>query len=59
MSTDEQMVRFKKNVLLDSVRTLATVFVYIYNHLHNILRVFDVLPIFTFTTRKTMCDYHL
>ena len=31
----------------------------IYNHFHNILRFFDVLPIFPFTTSETMHDYYL
>ena len=30
-----------------------------YNHFHNILRLFDVLPNFPFTTSKTMGDYYL
>ena len=30
----------------------------IYNHFHNILRLFDVLPNFLFTTSETMRDYH-
>ena len=29
------------------------------NHFHNILRLFDVLPNFTFTTSETMGDYYL
>ena len=28
-----------------------------YNQFHNILRLFDVLPNFSFTTSETMCDY--
>ena len=28
-----------------------------YNHFHNILRLFDVLPNFTFATSETMSDY--
>ena len=28
-----------------------------YNHGHNILRIFDVLPIFTFTTSEMKPDY--
>ena len=31
----------------------------ILNQLHNILRLFDVLPIFPFTTIKTMSDYYM
>ena len=27
------------------------------NHFYNILRLFDVLPNFLFTTSETMCDY--
>ena len=30
-----------------------------YNHFHNILRLFDVLLNFGFTTSETMCDYYL
>ena len=30
-----------------------------YNPFHNILRLFDVLPTFPFTTSETMGDYHL
>ena len=30
-----------------------------YNHLHNILRLFDVLPNFSFTTSETNCSYYL
>ena len=29
------------------------------NHFHNILRLFDVLPDFPFTTSETMDDYYL
>ena len=32
---------------------------YIYNHFHNILRLFDVLTNFLFTTSETMCNYYL
>ena len=31
----------------------------IYNHSHNILRLFDVLPNFPFTKSETMDDYYL
>ena len=30
----------------------------IYNQFHNILRLFDVLPNFLFTTSETMRDYY-
>ena len=30
-----------------------------YNHFHNILRLFNVLPNFPFTTSETMGDYYL
>ena len=30
-----------------------------YNHFHNILRLFDILLNFPFTTSETMGDYHL
>ena len=32
---------------------------FIYNHSHNILRLFDVLPNFPFISSETMCDYYL
>ena len=28
-----------------------------YNHVHNILRLFDILPDFPFTTSETMGEY--
>ena len=31
----------------------------VYNQFHNILRLFDVLPTFSFTTNGAMCDYDL
>ena len=34
-------------------------FISAYNQFDNILRLFDVLPIFPFTTSKTMGDYYL
>ena len=30
-----------------------------YNHFHNILKLFDVLPTFLFTTSETMRDHYL
>ena len=30
-----------------------------YNHSHNILRLFDVLPTFLFTSSETMRDHYL
>ena len=30
-----------------------------YNHFHNILRLFDVLPNLSFTASETMRDYYL
>ena len=30
-----------------------------YNHFHNILKLFDVLPIFSFTASETMGDHYL
>ena len=32
---------------------------FLYNRFHNILRLFDVLINFPFTTVETMCDYYL
>ena len=29
-----------------------------YNHIHNILRLFDDLPNFPYIASKTMCDYY-
>ena len=31
----------------------------IYNNVHNILRLFDLLPNFAFTTSETMRDYYI
>ena len=28
-----------------------------YNHFHNILRLFDILPNFPYTTSETKCNY--
>ena len=36
-----------------------TMSLFSYNEFHNILRVFDVLPNFPFTSSETMGDYHL
>ena len=36
-----------------------TFFLYIYNHFHNVFRLFDVLPNFTFIVSETMRDYYL
>ena len=33
--------------------------VHAYNHFHNILRLFDVLPKFSFTVSETMGEYYL
>ena len=44
----------------DIARTTASTSKYIYyNHLHNILRLFNVLPNFPLTTGETMRDYDL
>ena len=32
--------------------------VYSYNHFHNIVRFFEALPNFSFTTSETMGDYY-
>ena len=29
------------------------------DHNHNMMRFFDVLPNFPFTTKETMCEYYL
>ena len=47
----ERMQKFKKQQIHDIF--LKT----IYNHFHNILRLFDVLPNFPFTTSERMGDY--
>ena len=36
---------------------LSVINFHIYNHGHNILRIFDVLPNFPFTTSETKPDY--
>ena len=42
-----------------NVSTDTTVIVRDYNQFHNILRLFNVLPNFSFTTSETMGDYYL
>ena len=32
---------------------------YVLQSFHNVLRLFDVLPNFSFPASETMCDYHL
>ena len=44
--------------LANSMRKPWFVLVF-YNQFHNILRLFDVLPSFSFTTSETMGDYYL
>ena len=36
-----------------------SIFELVYNQFHNVLRLFDVLPSFPFTTIETMGDYYL
>ena len=38
---------------------LEVIVFWIYNHFHNILRLFGVLPNFSFTTSETMRDHYL
>ena len=40
-------------------RSLEIIFFTTHNPFHNILRLFDVLPNFPFTTSETMGDYYL
>ena len=42
----------------DQIKSFFTVN-YIYNQLHDILRLFDVLPNFPFTPSEKMGDYYL
>ena len=42
-----------------SLKILLTNFVLSSKHFYNILRLFDVLPNFLFTTSETMRDYYL
>ena len=44
----------KKNII-----NKFSIFELVYNHFHNNLRLFDVLPNFPFITRETMGDYYL
>ena len=48
-----------QNVQLFSINPIKYLNVYAdsYNQFHNILRLFDVLPNFPFSTSETMCDY--
>ena len=54
-------IRSNSNFALPNVKSaLMEVKVFsTYNHFHNILRLFDVLPNFPFTTSETMGDYYL
>ena len=44
--------------MVSSIKTSSTQIMYIYNLGHNILRLFDVLPNFPFTTGETNRDYY-
>ena len=70
-----QFLRTKSNVNMSSILLLlrtafkpcrkslghlvSKLHIQCYNHFHNILRLFDVLPNFPFTTSETMWDYYL
>ena len=43
----------------NQVQLLIFIALEIYNHFHNILRFFDVLPNFSFTASETIDDYYL
>ena len=45
--------------ILENGSQLTAVASYVYNHVDNISRFFDVLPNFSFTTSEKMCDYYL
>ena len=51
---DDKKVYFYKNVPV-----IPCTFMEIFNHFHNILRLLDVLPSFSFTTSETIGDYYL
>ena len=42
-----------------SVKIIKSFVLSSYNHFHKILRLFDVLPNFSFTTSETMQNYYL
>ena len=46
-------------ILLQNGLPTPTSETFAYNHFHNILRLFDILPNFIFTTGETMRDYYL
>ena len=48
------MVCSNFNILCSNIIILCN-----YNHFHNVLRLFDVLTNFSFTTSETMRDYYL
>ena len=41
------------------IRILIRIYITLYNQMHNILRLFNDLPNFPFTTSETMRDYYL
>ena len=47
-------VKNKNNKTLKTLKTTLIRLLYCYNQFHNILRLFDVLPNFPFTTSETM-----
>ena len=44
---------------IDFYRDSMKFYLWFYNHFHNTLRLFDVLPNFLYTTSETMRDYYL
>ena len=50
---------FEKHFKQNSCSFCSICSLFIYNQFHNILRLFDVLPNFSFTTSETMCGYYL
>ena len=51
-------LELRQNIIANSTKS-SHVLNNTYNQFHNILRLFNVLPNFPFTTSETMCDYCL
>ena len=54
---DITCLKYRLNLSL--ISTKIDSFNLTYNHFHNILRLFDVLPNFRFTANETMGDYYI
>ena len=59
MAAKIKMALKLSKIILENGSQLTAIASYVYNHFDNILRFFDVLPNFYFTTSETMCDYYL